>query len=280
MEVASVEAAIRSFGELVDLSRDFMASSGVRPAVDSPAAGERDSQKDENLWTSQFMGQLLVESTADHALALVRVLQQPTLTLAPWTCCRAVLESAALGCWLMDAGVGPDVRIARSMALRYKAATETRKATHSNPASQSRQRALDYVESIEQQARSAGLEMISAKGRTVGVGCRIPLITDCIAGQLDMEFEYRILSAIAHSSPSLVMTLGFGLVSDDESTFLEKRLNPAYAAYLLLRTGEATVKVVSAWGQLLGHDLVVYSSHSDAILARILSNSSIGEPPS
>jgi hypothetical protein len=68
------------------------------------------------------MGQaaLLIETAADHLMALTRLVVEPAQTLAPLTCARVALESSVLAAWLCEPAIDGRTRVARSFALRFE----------------------------------------------------------------------------------------------------------------------------------------------------------------
>ena len=62
----------------------------------------------------------LMMNAIDHAYALNAVLETRSITLAPWTCGRVILEVCALASWLLDDEITCRERFLRCMKLRLK----------------------------------------------------------------------------------------------------------------------------------------------------------------
>src|SRR5690349_12524344 len=56
----------------------------------------------ESVRTAGGQGAVLVDVAADHIVSFIRSVTEPVLTIAPWSCVRAVLEASAIAAWLLD----------------------------------------------------------------------------------------------------------------------------------------------------------------------------------
>jgi len=66
-----------------------------------------------------YRGVLSMESAADHLVSFADLLTEPSKTVAPWTCVRGLLESAAIGIWFLGPDIDVRERVARCFAFRY-----------------------------------------------------------------------------------------------------------------------------------------------------------------
>jgi len=71
----------------------LLASFGYPPAFGSPAAKEHLAVRDVDAVVGVIgQTQLLQESAADHVVALLRTLDEPIQSIAPFTCLRAAIR--------------------------------------------------------------------------------------------------------------------------------------------------------------------------------------------
>jgi len=98
-----VERMRQALESLCDDVGAYLHESSLFPLSGSIAAKEMaDHKLAEQIATAYDQGNLLLESAADHAFALTRLLVEPVATVAPWTCARGGLEASAVGCWLLQ----------------------------------------------------------------------------------------------------------------------------------------------------------------------------------
>lgn len=257
MVAIDLEQMRNALAKLHDDTAAFLNDSSVYPSSGSKAAKEQQNwQGGREPSTALSQGHLCLEAAADHVFSLTRLLHEPLPSIAPWTCARATLESASYGCWLLTDVIGARTRVARSLALRYKVLSEglTRERLLSDTS------AIGAVESrlqaLEDQASRLGYApVVDKNGKRLSVGMQMPSATKCIADELDMEYEYRFFSAVAHSHPSTLIRVSFQASDPNEPTMIEKNLTPQAVAYLITKTAEAFEKVVTCRVVLYGHDL-------------------------
>ena len=98
------------------------------PSAGSQAESELVSVDGRDIVETAFsQGAMLIEVAADQTVACYKTLSNPAQTVAPWTCARAVMESSALGCWLMDPAIDRRVRMQRSYAFRHEGLIQQRR---------------------------------------------------------------------------------------------------------------------------------------------------------
>lgn len=246
---------------------------GLRPLEGSQAYEEWSSREagDELLGTAFTQAHLLLESAADHMASVERLIHNPIQTIAPWTCARGCIESAAFGCWLLDPTVGVNVRIARSLAFRFKGIDERLKTErllgNTEAAAYSHER-IEYLESL---AIDLGFKpILDSNGSRKGVGVRMPSATHCIRDQLGMELEFRLFSSLAHSHPAAISTFGFRATDPAAPLMLEKDLSGPAAALLLSRSAQAVHAIVRRRALLFGHPLDMLDEAVEAVCETLL----------
>jgi len=119
---------------LVEASRELKDQWSELPAEDSPAMAELAAEHqfrgdppwdNEPATAAHNIAHLVIFGAEDHATALVRLLEDDhTPVFAHIVLARACLEYAAKGWWLLDAGIGLRLRIARGMNERLLTLSE------------------------------------------------------------------------------------------------------------------------------------------------------------
>lgn len=273
----SVVSMIDALEELLEDASTLLTSLGPDPVPGSVAAMERlEWREGDEPETAHSLGLFLLETAGDHAFALARALRPPEyLAIAPWTCARAVLESAAYGTWVMDPSATLRERVGRSFACVYVSHEQFRRAAVAANDADGVHTITGMIDSLEGRAVQSGYPRLSdRRGRRLGVGVRYPRATDCIREQLDMEYEYRIFSGVAHGLPSSVMQVCFRPV-DGAQPAVQKHLQPEYAAFLLRQSTRAVVGVMNARLTLYGHNVEDFAPAVARAYSRMLP-----QPPS
>ena len=236
----------------------FGNESGMSPDPGSLAAKEQaDSSNAVQLSAAYSGGTILLVSAADHALALTRLLLvKPVLAMAPYTCVRGSLESAALSRWLLSNRIDSRERIGRSFAFRFEGLSQQLKLARAKHDTNSCDAILSRMDKLDAQARSLGYgPVVGKKGNRIGIAQRMPSATECIRKTLDEEWLYRILSAMAHGQTWAQKQLSFHVPDPTEPTLLKKTLSTDAAAWLLWKAADTLAKPVWTKASLFGHDL-------------------------
>lgn len=178
-----------------------------------------------------------MEAAADHLIAFVDLLAEPSKTLAPWTCVRGLLESCAIGIWLLTPDIDAHERVARCFAFRYVGFVQQIKFFQvSNEAA----RIADVQQrmiKVEQDALLLGYpKLIDKNGKISGIAKQMPTITKLIDTTLGRESEYRLLSGVAHGHHWAVHQMGFKVIEiqnagGDFEKALEKYVNPEFVLF-------------------------------------------------
>jgi hypothetical protein len=241
---------------LCDDLADFLKDAGQQAKPGSIAEQEiKISQAAKHLQASLDHGWLLIESAADHLMAVLRILEEPCMTIAPWGCARGVLEAAAFGCWLQDDRIDAHERLSRGLALRYDAQEEQHKFARAagRPATE-----VKLVEErilyFEKEALTFGVATHRKNGKVTRVGTPIPSATTCVQDTLGHGMYYKLFSAMVHGKTWAHTQLGFIKRANGSSRQYEKGLNAHAAALLLLTAASALSRVIWTRAILCGYD--------------------------
>lgn len=229
---------------------DFLRSQGPLPTSTSQANQEMaTAPRPESITTALGLATQLLEASSEHVTAFVKTVTEPVDTIACWTCVRSMLESSALAAWLMDPGIDAKERVSRVFALRYEGMKQHLKFFRFAKApSADIQFVEDRIDKVEQHAILAGyVRVTNKKGDRIGIGQRMPSATEIIGAQLNEEWAYRLLSAVAHGHSWAINSLGFqqAVQQDDlvigaaKTTRFEKTANMKGFALLGIRAAKA-----------------------------------------
>jgi len=204
----------------------------------------------EHVVTAFSQGLMLASASRDLGEALVRTLEEPILTVGPWSMGRSCLENCALGVWLLDPTLDSQTRATRSLAFRFSGVDQQRKflnATGSRKKAEICEKRIDHL--VSSAAKLNVEAVIDNKGRVAGIGKRMPAATDLVSDYLDSQGAYRLLSAMVHGHSWAHQQLAFVPVLDENGEPVEsekqsvvmrslrKGLRPAAVKYLLVETG-------------------------------------------
>lgn len=167
------------------------------PATDSVAAKEAISTSS-SVMTAASHSSLSIEDGGDHLIGLTKLVVEPATATTCFTCIRSMLESCAIGAWLVDPNIGQTKRQARVYAFRRSGMIECRKfaACTANMILES-----DFTNNItllEKEATAAGFLLTVPPDSKTGIGIKMPGATEMIRDVLGLDEIYRMLSGIAH----------------------------------------------------------------------------------
>jgi hypothetical protein len=223
--------AVQATLQLHDKTADFLNAQGLKPKTDSLAEKELQTfERPGSLLTAYSQGTSLIEVAADHLAAFTRTVTEPVQNIAPWTLARAVLESCALSCWLLDTKVTSRQRVGRSLALRYEGLVQQYKFSQALPRPSETAKVKSRIEEVEAVAESIGFSKLrSDKGKRIGIGQVMPTITEIVRDTLNEEAHYRLFSAMAHAHHWAFSQLSFkraGAINfhDNKALLMEKNL--------------------------------------------------------
>jgi hypothetical protein len=206
--------------------------------------------------TAVAQGQLLVEAAADHLNAFTRLLATPVQTFAPFTCVRGTLEASALAAWLFDPALDALARVTNSVALRYQGLEQQLRFVKAVGSRKQVETAQGRIEYLESEAKKLGLQQVTdAKGNRVGIGRRMPKVTELIGETLGMVEEYRLLSAVTHGHHWATQQLAFTRVDSSSGVALAKDISAIAVTYLCRTAIKSFGSAILREAQLSGWDV-------------------------
>lgn len=257
---------------------------GHKPLAHSRADCELQSfPRRESVMTAYSQGTSLIEVVADHAIAFTRTVTEPVLSIAPWTCIRALIEASALACWLFDLKIDVRMRIQRSLAFRYEGLSQQVKYVRAMQGEGSSfiKKVVARIEDVEHIALKLGfLKVENRKRERIGIGQQMPGTTEIVRNMLNEEPNYRLLSAVAHAHHWVLQQLSFRLSDEqgnsleevedqDKGRFLEKNIEPSAVAYLCALAGKYFAKPLKYKFILFGWNVRRLEDILDAAFAEL-----------
>jgi hypothetical protein len=193
----AVRTMCMAIEQYLDGVTDVISAWPAEPATDSVAAKE-------SLSTSRFVmtatshASLSIEDGGDHLYGLTKLVVEPATATACFTCIRSMLESCAIGAWLVDPNINQTKRQARVFAFRRSGMIECRKfASRTANAATDGEFAKNII-ILEQEATAAGFQLTVPPDSKSGIGIKMPGATEMIRDVLGLDEIYRLLSGIAH----------------------------------------------------------------------------------
>jgi hypothetical protein len=230
---------ISAVREFIDETGRIFNQYGNEPAETSIAFQEQQSFPNKELARDvHYRGMLSMESAADHLMVFADSIVSPAKTVAPWTCVRGLLESCALAAWFLDPMIDSRSRVARCFAFRHIGFAQQIKLFQVEKKQSDIDKAQLRIEKVEHDAFKLGYpRLLNKKGDIVGIGQRMPNITELIGKALDREAEYRLLSAVAHGHHWAIHQVGFRVIEITNSEgrvekALEKHVHPGFILYV------------------------------------------------
>ena len=258
--------------QLHDKTADFLEAQGVKPKTDSPAAKELEAfERPESLLTAYSQGTSLIEVAADHLVAFTRTVTEPAQSIAPWTLARAVLETSALSCWLLDTKITSRQRVGRSLALRYEGLVQQTKFGQALPLPSETAKVKSRIEEVEAVAESIGFSKLrSDKGKRIGIGQVMPTITEIARDTLNEESHYRLFSAMAHAHHWAFSQLSFKKANatdyhDSKALLMEKNLPIEAVLWLCSHVSRYFAQPLKRQCELYGWDLAGLKTILDSV---------------
>ncbi|MEZ6104339.1 MAG: hypothetical protein R3E01_35820 [Pirellulaceae bacterium] len=183
--------------QYLDGVTDVVRAWPAAPATDSVAAKEAIS-------TSRFVmmaashAALSIEDGGDHLIGLTKLVVEPATATACFTCIRSMLESCAIGAWLVDPNIDQTKRQARVFAFRRSGMIECRKFASCNANTVMEVEFGKKIILLEQEATAEGFSLSVPPDSKSGIGIKMPGATEMIRDVLGLDENYRLLSGIAH----------------------------------------------------------------------------------
>ncbi len=237
----------------------FTNSQGIVPAPGSQADDEVVSfAEPEAVHTVHSQAAILIEVAAEQLTAFVKMITPPFETIAPWACSRGLLEATALASWLLDPGISVQMRVGRSLALRYEGLRQQEKFARVD-GSLDEAFARKRMDEVESGAIALGFPHVkNRKGKRVGIGQKMPASTEIVRLMLSAESQFRLMSAVVHGHHWAIHQISYSLVGrpacepwsrKGEALALIKSVNPLAYQYLALCCAESFARPV--WYQCL-----------------------------
>lgn len=176
------------------------------------------------LKTALSQARLYLLASDDALRGLERALHEPTLSVTPWICTRAVLESASLSCWLSQPSIDASERISRSVGIRFDSilnelhALGKGKTGNTDP--------VDDAPFYNLLATASCLGISHQRNKNkhlCQVGTLKPKFTQAIESELSMRSAYGHLSNMVHANPLTILgrLLRTSAVSEDDPDLRE-----------------------------------------------------------
>ena len=212
LEAMYVHSTRVAIGMLLERTQEFLKLCPAEPVPGSLFAQElHDSAKPEPITTAVSIGGLALEFAVDHLHSYAKIITEPIETLSCFTCIRSMLETTAIGTWLLDPTITSFDRIARVFAVRFDAIDQQLKVGKCiGISSQQIQELEDRLAAIENEAIGMGYKQFrNRKNAIYAIGVKMPGATNMIRDVLNDEWMYRLLSAVAHGHHWAIIQLGF-----------------------------------------------------------------------
>ena len=208
-------------------------------------------------------GTFLIEVTADQLMALARALDDPVLTIAPWSCTRSLLEPGARSCRLLDPTASAHERVRRSLALRYKGLEQQRTWGRSRYGGEFEKWIESKLVEVTDLATELGFDPILNEGKRSGAGEQWVSATDVVENSLGEAANYRLLSAINHGHVWALELGCFREVTPEGTTIdsvesilggtrYRKHIEPGNVRFLCGLSGKTLLLALTSKGTLFG----------------------------
>lgn len=251
-----------SYDKLVDLVRTFPERAGalIDDAGGVPARGSRIDRElgelpdPEPLETSLSLGAQALEHAADHLFALSDTCLSPVKPFAAFTLARGVLESAATALWVFDPDIEGKERVERGMSLRLVGLEDQKKMSRVNPAGPDTDEVTRKIASrIEDMMTAAGARGVephrNRRTKVDGFGSKMPTRLELASRLPGGEFDYRLLSAVAHGHSWAL--IGVAFQPSEKENMAVKRPKPIVLIYVCWRAIEFFARAL--WAQVYLH---------------------------
>ena len=241
---------------------DYISTYQNHPTINSRAITELgDSRYHKAIANAYSQSGVQLLMACDQLIALSRTFAEPTLTVAPWTCVRAILELTAVASWLVDPKIGVKERAERSYALRFEGVCQQKMFV--DAAGEDAAPAVMAIQNLEAEAAGIGLTILrDNKGKLTGIGEHWKSFTWLIKTMLDEEANYRLYSAMTHGHLWAATQLGFSGDTAGTSSPLAvsnalpiiKTMPPIAAPLLCMIAAKNVIQFVDYKAQLFGWD--------------------------
>jgi len=267
MTESKLSSMCHAVDEFVQAIGSFVNEQGLEVPPREGSLGSREitrvkkSPDDETFDTICFQAWQQIEAAGDYLFAVPRLLAEPAMSIAPFACARGVLEASAEVRWLLDGAADSEIRVARSLALRFRGQAEQAKFSDAWGSAVQKAHAVRRAASIIEAASSRGIELrTNRQGQTIGIGHAIPSETVLARDYLGAESDYRLLSAVTHSQGAFLLASSFR--RSERRGFVVKALDARMALYLLVKP--------TTWFARAAWTYFVYVGWNNRELSRLL----------
>jgi hypothetical protein len=249
----------------------LFADAGHDPLPGSKAEHElRSYERPTIIETAYSQATLLIEAASDHLILFTRSMQEPVLSIAPWSGIRSLLEASAVATWLLDGQIGATERAIRSFSFRLEGLHQQAKLARSSHDDAVLEKVGERTRKIERDANTLGIPSHYDKhGNLAYIGAKMPAMTELSATVLKDELAYRLLSAVLHGHSWALQQAGFVKVKSGSHLYLERSIQPLAILYLSSRAVHAFIRPVLAKAVLYGWDARQCAALADSINSRI-----------
>jgi len=253
--------ALSAVSSLIDGTALIYNKYNLEPVVGSLAFQELQTEPYKcEVNDSHARGLLAIESASDHLMVVADAFSPPAKTIAPWTCVRGLMEACAIALWLLDPAIDAKTRVGRTFAYRYWGFKEQLKLFKISEDQPDGDKIIQRMDEVERRALALGyLPVLTKNGERNGIGQQMPSIVGLMKETLDMEKDYRLLSAVAHCHDWATHQIGFQLIEVTNSAgekikALEKKLHPDLVFYAMLVAVPTYCKTLWSLWQYFGWD--------------------------
>lgn len=289
--MADVRLVTNALCEVHNAIVDYIGVYQNKPSIESKAITELgDSRYHKAVANAYSQSGMQLLMACDQVMGLSRALTaEPMLTIAPWTCARAILELTAVASWLVDPSIGAKERASRSYSLRFEGLWQQKQfaaATGGDTAA-----LVSGIERLVTEGEAIGLLRLNdTKGRLSGIGEHFKPFTALTKLMLNEEANYRLFSAMTHGHLWAASQLGFRVDGAGAGSPLAvsdavpvEMVMPALApAYLCVIASKCTITLVEYKARLFGWDerrlKEMASPHLTKLGAAAPPRSAIGSP--
>ena len=200
------------------------------------------ARRRESLVTARSIAMTLIESGGEHITAFVKMITKPIEPIACLTCIRSMLEPCARAAWLLDPAIDGDMRIRRTLAIRFDEMAQGLRFARALHQPKEARGIENRIRSVERDAQAIGYRKLRDRnGKRIGIGVRMPGVTELVKKILGEEEAYRILSAVSHGQAGTIRNLTYTPVPQTgrrvkiggvPTVLFEKIIDPGRLAWL------------------------------------------------
>lgn len=236
----------RHIGQVSDLMNDLsLRKDGFR---DSSTNDSKDKSAIIGVMASQVG--MLARSSCEHFLTFSACVRNPRLTIVPYVCVRGGIEASGIAAWIADPKLVKDERLSRSFAFRLEGLHQQVKYAEGINEMEMLS-ASARLKSVEDKADRMSFEVSKSQkaGKSSINGVRWPGSTKVIEEALDLEREYRLLSAMAHGHAWAITQLSYRKAGQSE--LAEQHMHPIAIVWLCRTAARALGKAIWCASELL-----------------------------